>query len=96
MADDELETAAEILQHFSKHWKKTNGDRKAQQQLLQLIVARVWVKDDSFVALSLGSPASCVKPGSVANHRQLIERGQLHCVGRDAVPCAIAVVHSGN
>jgi len=53
MADDELEIAADVLEHFTQHWNATDGDRKRQQELIQLIVARVWVQGDRVVAMSL-------------------------------------------
>ncbi len=53
MADDELETAADLLEHFTAHWEATNGDRQQQQRLIQLIVARVWIRGDKVVGLSL-------------------------------------------
>ena len=53
MADDDLEVAADLLQNFAAHWEAASGDLKEQQRLLQLIVARVWVRGDSVVALSL-------------------------------------------
>jgi hypothetical protein len=42
IADDDLETAANLLQNFAQ-----------QQELIQLIVARVWVRGDNIVAISL-------------------------------------------
>ena len=51
--DDELEEAADVLQNFSAHWDATNGNRETQKELIQLIVARVWVKDERLVAMSL-------------------------------------------
>lgn len=53
MADDDLEVAADLLQNFAAHWEAASGDPKEQQRLLQLIVARVWVRGDRVVALSL-------------------------------------------
>lgn len=51
--DDDLETAADVLENFEYHWNATNGDAQLQQNLLQLIVARVWVRGDRVVAMSL-------------------------------------------
>ena len=51
--DDELEVAADMIKNFSIHWNALNEDRKAQQQLIQMIVSRVWVRDEKVVALSL-------------------------------------------
>ncbi|MCZ7543363.1 MAG: hypothetical protein M5R40_07390 [Anaerolineae bacterium] len=53
MGDDELERAADLLAHFSAHWDATGEDRRKQRELIGLIVARVWVKGDQVVALSL-------------------------------------------
>jgi hypothetical protein len=51
--DDELQTAADILQNFERYWNETNGNRKAQAQLIQLVVARVWVQRNQVAAVSL-------------------------------------------
>lgn len=53
IADDDLEIAADILTNFTAYWNATNGDRQKQYELIKLIVARVWVKDDHVTALSL-------------------------------------------
>jgi hypothetical protein len=51
--DNELEIAADILTNFTAHWEATGGDRQKQQDLIKLIVARVWVKADRVIAISL-------------------------------------------
>lgn len=51
--DDDLEVAADMLANFEHHWSALEDDPKAQQELIQLIVARVWVNKDRVVALSL-------------------------------------------
>jgi DNA invertase Pin-like site-specific DNA recombinase len=51
--DDDLEIAADMLTNFEKHWNTLAHDPKAQQELLQLIVARVWVHGERVVGLSL-------------------------------------------
>ena len=51
--DDELERAADLLENFSAHWEAIAGDRKAQEALIHLIVARIWVRDEQMVAISL-------------------------------------------
>lgn len=51
--DDDLEIAADLLENFSTYWANTNGDRQAQKSLVNMIVARVWVKGDKVVAISL-------------------------------------------
>ncbi len=48
-----LERAADLLENFEEHWNKIAGDRIAQQELLQLIVARVWVRGDNVEMISL-------------------------------------------
>jgi site-specific DNA recombinase len=37
--DDELEVAADMISNFSTHWSALEGDRKAQRELIQMIVA---------------------------------------------------------
>ena len=51
--DDDLERAADLLKNFSRNWEAIRDDRKAQEQLIHLIVARVWVKGDRVMAISL-------------------------------------------
>ncbi len=51
--DDDLEVAADLLKNFDSHWNALKHDRKGQQELLQFIVSRVWVRDSQVVALSL-------------------------------------------
>lgn len=51
--DDELEQAADLLENFSTHWETIKHDRGAQETLVKLIVARIWVRDGRVVAISL-------------------------------------------
>lgn len=51
--DDELEIAADVLENFTAHWEAAKGDMKAQEELIKLIVARVWVRGDKVVGMSL-------------------------------------------
>ena len=51
--DDELEVAADVIENFTAHWEAAKGDMKAQQDLIQLIVARVWVQGERVVGMSL-------------------------------------------
>jgi hypothetical protein len=51
--DDDLAKAADLLENFRVHWQAAGGDRKEQQRLIQLIVARVWIRDETVVAMSL-------------------------------------------
>ncbi len=53
LTDDDLEVAADLLQHFTTHWDAASDDPKEQQRLVQLIVACVWVRGDRVMALSL-------------------------------------------
>jgi hypothetical protein len=51
--DDELEVAADVLSNFTAHWEAAKGDMKAQEELIKLVVARVWVQGDKVVGMSL-------------------------------------------
>jgi DNA invertase Pin-like site-specific DNA recombinase len=51
--DDELEVAADVLENFTAHWEAAKGDVKAQEQLIRLIVARIWVRGEKVVGMSL-------------------------------------------
>ncbi|HEX2905831.1 MAG TPA: recombinase family protein [Phototrophicaceae bacterium] len=51
--DDELERAADILDHFSAHWQATNNDRKAQRDLIQTVVEKVYISGEGVEALVL-------------------------------------------
>ena len=51
--DDDLEKAANILNNFEQHWKSIAHDKQAQEKLIKMVVARVWVKDDDVMSLSL-------------------------------------------
>ena len=53
VADDDVAVAADLLENFEAHWEATGGDRKEQQRLIQLVVARVWVREEKVVAMSL-------------------------------------------
>jgi site-specific DNA recombinase len=53
IADDDIEIAADLLNNFATHWEAATGDRKKQQTLIQLIVARLWVRGDRVEAISL-------------------------------------------
>ena len=53
--DDDLQQAADLLKNFAKHWRTTEGDEEARHQLVELIVERVYVKDDHVVAMTLRS-----------------------------------------
>lgn len=51
--DDELEVAADMLANFTAHWEATKGDMQAQEQLIRIIVARIWIRGDKVVGMSL-------------------------------------------
>ena len=51
--DDELEVAADVLSNFTAHWEANRNDLKAQEALIKLIVARIWVREDRVVGMSL-------------------------------------------
>ena len=51
--DDELARAADLLENFEAHWNAAIEDIDEQRRLIQLIVARVWVKGEKVVAMSL-------------------------------------------
>ena len=50
---DELEQAADMLTNFKSHWERLEGDEEARHELVQLIVERVYVKDERVVAMTL-------------------------------------------
>ncbi len=53
--DDDLETAAELLENFGKHWEACAGDPEAQHELIKVIVERVYVRDRQVAAMTLRS-----------------------------------------
>jgi site-specific DNA recombinase len=52
---NELEVAADLLENFATHWELCKGDIAQQHELLRLIIERVYIKDDSVVAITLKS-----------------------------------------
>lgn len=52
-AQDELELAADLLLNFKTHWDACEGNVERQHELVKLIVDRVYVEDDTVVALTL-------------------------------------------
>jgi site-specific DNA recombinase len=52
---NELEQAADLLTNFGKHWERLEGNPDAQHDLVALIVHRVYVQDESVVAMTLHS-----------------------------------------
>ena len=57
--DDELEVAADMIANFRTYWINLSGDRKAQQEIIQMIVARVWVQNVPFCVQDF--PTSALK-----------------------------------
>jgi hypothetical protein len=57
---DELDQAADLLANFQVHWDDCNGDVELQHRLVKLIIERVYVEDDSVVALTLKSDCHIV------------------------------------
>jgi len=53
--DDDLERAADILEHFEAYWDKCKGNTEEQHRLVKLIVKRVYVEDEQVVAMTLRS-----------------------------------------
>ncbi|MCB0202677.1 MAG: recombinase family protein, partial [Anaerolineae bacterium] len=53
--DDDLQQAADLLKDFPRHWRATEGDEEARHRLVELIVERVYAKDDQVVAMTLRS-----------------------------------------
>ncbi len=52
---DELDTAADVLENFQTHWNDCQGDVEKQHQLIKLIIERVYVEDDVVTAITLKS-----------------------------------------
>jgi len=52
---DELVVAADTLENFTTHWNDCKGDVELQRRLVKLIVERVYVEDDTVVAITLKS-----------------------------------------
>ncbi len=53
IADDELALAADVLENVETHWAAVGDNPQRQYELIKLIVARVWVRGDRVVAMSL-------------------------------------------
>src|SRR5262249_40852246 len=52
---DEMARAADIVDHFPQHWQAVASDKKAQHELIKLIVERVYVDGNAVVGLVLKS-----------------------------------------
>ena len=53
VADDELETAADMLANFRNYWIACEGDTEKEHELVKLIVERVYVQGEHVVAMTL-------------------------------------------
>ncbi len=53
--DDDLERAADLLEHFADHWEDLKDDPSGQHELVKLIVERVYIDGKSVVAMTLRS-----------------------------------------
>jgi len=50
---DELEAAADLLEHFEAHWEKAAENSVEQQRLIHLIFERIWIKNNEIAAVCL-------------------------------------------
>jgi hypothetical protein len=55
IGDDELEQTANILESFAEHWQRLEGDEDGKHELVKLIVDRVYVEEETVVAMTLKS-----------------------------------------
>ncbi len=53
--DDDLAQAADLLDNFPSHWERLKDDAEGRQELIKLIVERVYVNDKQIVAMTLRS-----------------------------------------
>lgn len=53
--DDDLQQAADLLENFKTHWERLEGDDEGRHELVKLIVERVYIQDDSVMAMTLRS-----------------------------------------
>ncbi len=53
--DDDLNQATDLLQNFKSHWERLEGDEDGRHELVKLIVDRVYVEDETKVAITLKS-----------------------------------------
>ena len=53
--DNELQQAADMLENFSVHWERLEGNDESRHDLVKLIVHRVYVLDENVVAMTLHS-----------------------------------------
>jgi hypothetical protein len=50
-----LEQTANILESFAEHWQRLEGDEDGRHELVKLIVDRVYIEDETVVAMTLKS-----------------------------------------
>jgi len=50
---DEMRRATDIVDNFALHWKAREGDKKAEYDLIHLLVERVYVNDEMVVGIVL-------------------------------------------
>jgi hypothetical protein len=55
VGDAELEKTADLLENFAEHWERLEGDEEGRHELVNLIVHRVYVEDETVVAITLKS-----------------------------------------
>ena len=55
VSHDDLEQAADLLKNFKFHWERLEGDDKGQQELVNLIVERIYVADGEVKIVTLRS-----------------------------------------
>ena len=53
--DNELQQAVDMLENFTAHWERLEGDDESRHDLVKLIVHRVYVVDEKVVAMTLHS-----------------------------------------
>jgi hypothetical protein len=51
VVDHSAEEATAIIDNFENHWNRVKGDLEAQERLIKLLVARVWVRGEKVVGL---------------------------------------------
>ena len=53
--DNELQQAVDMLENFTAHWERLEGDDESRHDLVKLIVHRVYVVNEKVVAMTLHS-----------------------------------------
>jgi hypothetical protein len=87
----DLETAADLLENFGKHWAACKDDPEAEHRLIKLIVDRVYVQGEEVVAMTLKADYHIVL-GHKANEPTAISVGSpVYTCGDDGL-----CTHSGH